>query len=65
MTHNKVEMLETFEYGTIRIVDRSEVNSKFDTHLDNDLIGEWEFWMLHDIDIDKDYEVVAVYIGDE
>ena len=60
-----VEMLDTYEYGRIRIVDRSEVNSKFDTHLGFDIIGEWEFWQIHDMDIDKDNEIVAIYIGDE
>ena len=51
------QMLDTIEFGRIRIADRKEINSKFDTFLCFDLICEWSFWQL----ADKYGEIVAVY----
>ncbi len=53
-------MILTVDYGWIRIVNRSEINKKFDELLEFDLVGEWEYWLIHDIDPRKDCEIVAV-----
>jgi len=37
-------MLNTVEFGLIRIVDK--VDTHYDTFIGSDLIGEWEFWQL-------------------
>ena len=39
-------MLNTVEFGWVRIAEKFEVNSKYDTNLGWDLIGAWNFWQL-------------------
>lgn len=38
-------MLKTWKYGTIRIV-KNRPDHRFDTFIEWDLIGEWEYWQL-------------------
>jgi len=37
-------MLRTVEFGTIRIVE--SIDSRFDTFIGFDCVGEWEFYQL-------------------
>lgn len=55
-----MDTLNTIEFGNIRIVHKGDIDKTFDTLIGQDLIGEWLFFELHDIDLDKDYEIVAV-----
>ena len=47
-------MLNTWEYGWIRIVSMSKINRLFDTYIRNDIMDEWEYWQL------ANGEIVAV-----
>lgn len=49
-------MLRTVEFGEIRIVE--SVDTRFDTFVGFDLIGEWAFWQT------SDGEVVAVEVDE-
>ncbi len=52
-------MLNTVEFGLIRIVEAGAVDRRFDVLVGYDLVCEWEFWQL------ADGEVVAVEVEDE
>ncbi len=51
-------MLNTIEFGLIKIVDETVINPLYDTFLGFDLICEWAFYQL------PNGEIVAVYIDD-
>jgi len=51
-------MLNTVEFGLIRIVEAGAVDRRFDILVGYDLVCEWAFWQL------ADGEVVAVEVID-
>ena len=51
-------MLNTVEFGLIRIVEAGAVDRRFDVLVGYDLVCEWAFWQL------ADGEVVAVEVID-
>ncbi len=51
-------MLNTVEFGLVRVVESVEVDPRFDVLVGYDLVCEWAFWQL------ADGEVVAVEVID-
>lgn len=48
-------MLETWEFGLIKVVADKDITS-FDTYIRDDVLGEWSFYQLAD-----DGSIVAVH----
>lgn len=54
-------MLNTIEYGRIRVAEAKDICKQLDTFLGLDLAGEWAFYSL----CDKYGEIVAVFVGED